>query len=820
MASPNSIIIENANVNNLKNISLEIPLNQFVAICGVSGSGKSSFAMDILYAEGSRRYLESLSAFTRIKLKQAHLPDVENIKFLPSAIALKQRPEIPNKRSTVGTISETLNVLRVAFSRLGTHICPNGHYVQPKISISQNGYLFCPECSETFFAKGAEDFSFNSGGKCQTCDGVGEYVDVKEKFLISDEYLTIRQGAVSSWKMPGTYFLPFAAEAQGVDLDIPFNQLTKEQKAIVLFGKTQVLKAPIPNKKGKIVDLEVTYTNAKETLMSIYKKTDSEKTRQKISELLETNICPTCCGSRFSQEILKIRLNNYNIAEVSNLALNELSIYTKEIIQNIPEELNKVAEKIQKEIQFRIKPLLDLGLGYLTLSRAGNTLSTGELQRLQLTKALRNETTGVLYVLDEPSIGLHPENIEGLVKIFKSLIDQGNSLVVVDHDLDVLRHADYFIEIGPEAGDKGGEIIASGKLNDIKNNPNSLIAPFFSKQEIIRKKRIHSWKNKIEISLADINNIKNLSVAIPQNCLISVVGVSGSGKTTLILDGLVKSLKKQLKKKEMPEFVVSLNSKNIKKVIEVDASPIGKNNRSTVGTYTKIFDEVRKLFSETDLAKKRNWTANHFSYNTKGGICETCQGIGNVSLDIQFLPNIDLVCPNCQGSRFNEETLEINYHGLTISNVLEMTLEEMFVTFRDNKVIFEKVSQLIELGLGYLKLGEETPNLSGGEAQRLKLVSEISKNQQNTLFVFDEPSTGLHPLDIKALIKVFDKLLQKGATVIYLEHDPDMIVNSDYVIELGPNSGPDGGEIVWEGATDTFLKEKKTKTANYLTNYF
>lgn len=819
MAQPKSIVIKNANANNLNNISIDIPLNKFVVICGVSGSGKSSLAMDVLYAEGSRRYLESLSAFTRIKLKQEHQPDVGEIRYLPSSIALKQRPEIPNKRSTVGTISETLNVIRLAFSRLGTHICPNGHSVLPQVSISQNGSLVCPICSQKFYVKGAEDFSFNSNGKCQTCEGLGEIIDVKEEFLINDEKISIRNGAIASWKMPGTYFLPFAAKAQGVDIETPFFQLMDWQKQIVMSGKTTTLKANVPNKQGKTVELEVTYTNARNTLLAIYKRTNSDKTRKKIGSLLETKVCPECLGTRFSKNVLNVKIANRNIADVSNMTLKDLVLFSNDILKYCPKELLKVANKIKSEIYNRTKPLIDLGLGYLTLARSGNTLSTGELQRLQLTKTVRNQTTGVLYILDEPSIGLHPENIEGLIRVFKSLIDQGNSLVVVDHDLDVLEHADYFIEMGPAAGNKGGQVLSTGTMEELKANSLSLIAPFFGHKKLVRTKKVINWTKKIEISVGKINNIQKIETKIPQNCLISVVGISGSGKTSLILDSLVPGLKHKKNKNNIPPHITKLNADHIKKVVEVNASPIGKNSRSTVGTYTNIFDRIREIFANTEISRQNNWSANHFSYNTKDGVCETCNGIGKVSLDIQFLPNIDLKCPDCNGQRFNKATLSAHWKGYNISDILDMSLDNLLKITSEDEEIFHKISQLIDLGLGYLKLGEETPNLSGGEAQRLKLVSEIGKNHADTLFVFDEPSTGLHPLDIQSLINVFDKLLENGATIIYLEHDLDMIANSDYIIELGPGSGPDGGQIIWQGSTVDFIKSAQTKTSTHLKQY-
>ncbi|WP_076635380.1 ATP-binding cassette domain-containing protein [Lactiplantibacillus plantarum] len=819
MVQPKSIVIKHANVNNLNNISIDIPLNKFVAICGVSGSGKSSLAMDVLYAEGSRRYLESLSAFTRIKLRQEHQPDVEEIKYLPSAIALKQRPEVPSKRSTVGTISEIFNVIRLAFSRLGTHICPNGHSVLPQLSISQNGSLVCPICSKKFFVKGAEDFSFNSNGKCQNCKGTGEVIDVKKEFLISDEKLSIRNGAIASWKMPGTYFLPFAAESQGVDIDSPFFQLEDWQKQIVMSGKSIMLKASVPNKQGKTVELKVTYTNAQDTLIAIYKRTNSEKTRQKIASLLETKICPECHGTRFSKNVLDVKIANKNIAEVSNMTLKDLVLFLNDMLKYCPQELIKVAHKIKSEIYERVRPLIELGLDYLTIARGGNTLSTGELQRLQLARTLCNQNTGVLYILDEPSIGLHPENIKGLIKTFKSLVDQGNSLVVVDHNLDVLKYADYFIEMGPSAGDKGGHVISKGTIDDLEANPSSMIAPFFHQRKLIRTKRSINWGKKIEITVNKVNNIKRVATKIPQNCLTSVVGISGSGKTSLILDGLVPGLKQKLNKKNIPGYIAKLNANKIKKVLEVNAAPIGKNSRSTVGTYTNIFDRIRTMFANTKIAKENSWSASYFSYNTKDGVCKTCNGIGKVSLDVQFLPNIDLKCPDCNGQRFSQETLKVYWKGYNISEVLNMSLDKLLKIVNKDDAIFNKISQLVNLGLGYLKLGEETQNLSGGESQRLKLVSEIGKKHTDTLFVFDEPSTGLHPLDIQSLIHVFDELLENGATIIYLEHDLDMIANSDYVIELGPESGPNGGHIIWQGNTVDFINSAETKTSIRLRQY-
>lgn len=819
MSQPKSIILKNIQVNNISGLSLKVPLNQFVGICGVSGSGKSSLAMDVLYAEGSRRYLASLSAFSRVRMKQSGIPNVESIDYLPSAIALRQRPEIPNRRSTVGTISEALNVLRLTFSRLGTHICPNGHAVSPNISILQDGQLTCPICNTTFLVKSAEDFSFNSNGKCQQCGGVGELVDIDKAKVVEDPSLSIREGAIASWKLPGTFFLPFAAQALGVDIDIPFESLPADQKELVLSGEKQQVKAKVESRSKKSAVLDVTYTNASQTLLEIYKKTTSTATGKKLTPFLTTIICPTCHGTRLDPSVLKVKLDNLNIAEAANLQLDDFLSYTSKFVKNSPTSLVPVAKKLRDEIIQRVQPLIDLGLNYLTLDRAGKTLSTGELQRLQLTKVLRNKTTGVLYVLDEPSIGLHPENIAGLIKIFQNLVAQGNSLVVVDHNLNVLKHADYLIEMGPAAGKNGGLVIAKGTLNQILASADSQIAPFFKKQRTIRAQRSTSNHQKIVINLNQINNIKDAKAEIPLNSLVSVVGVSGSGKTSLILDGLVPGLRHLQDKKELPQFVQKLDAPKMKRIISVDASPIGKNNRSSVGTYTQIFDQIRHLFSETALSKRMHFTASRFSYNTKEGVCPTCKGLGRVSLDVQFLPNIDLVCPTCHGKRYNDETLTVQWKNHSISDFLNMPIEQAINYFDEELEIKEKMAQLIHLGLGYLKLGEETLALSGGEAQRLKLVSEFTRNQNKTLFIFDEPSTGLHPLDIQALLHISDALLENGASIIYLEHDLDMIANSDYIIEMGPSSGSQGGKIVWQGDRTSFLSSANTKTSKYLKNY-
>lgn len=819
---PPAIEVRGARMNNLKNIDVDVPLNQFVCVCGVSGSGKSTLATDVLYAEGSRRYLQALSTYTRRRLGQTARPVVDAIRYLPSAVALRQRPIVPGVRSTVGTMSEVLNVLRLSFSRLGSHVCPNGHRIPPTLEIAQLNRLTCPTCGIVFAPLSAEDFAFNSRGACPDCHGTGEKEEINEAALIGDVNKSIDDGAVLGWRVPGSHLQAAAAKAWGIPTDIPYKDLTDEQKDFVLHGKKEE-KVPVtfhlPD--GRSHTMEVQYLNAADMVTQAFKKTDSEKSRATLAgKYFHIDKCRTCHGSRFAPKLMDTQILGMNIAEVSALPLSELQTFAEKVPGSLPEQLRPMAEKLMGELEEGIRPLIELGLSYLSLDRNGGTLSTGELQRIQLARTLKNETTGVLYVLDEPSIGLHPNNVEGLVHIFDRLLEQGNSLVVVDHDLDILKKADWLIEMGPGAGRSGGLVISEGSVETVKQNENSVVGGYLSGTEALVTRNTNQKKGKqIRLSVGKIYTLKDLEVSIPVGQLTAVTGVSGSGKTTLILDCLIPAITAKLKKKPLPDHVKDVELAGIKHIVTIDAVPVGKNTRSTLATYSGIFDDIRSLFAETDEAQLRKWDAGHFSYNVESGACPDCGGTGQISLDIQYLPEMDMTCPTCHGRRYSVETLEVKWHGYSIADILELSVEEAVEVFRDYPAIESKLNSLTGLGLGYLKIGEPTPQLSGGEAQRLKLVSELGKNQKGTLFVFDEPTTGLHPKDIRMLMRVFDSLIEACGTVIVIEHDLDMIANADLVIDMGPGGGKDGGQIVALGKPSEICKNETSLTGRYLKDY-
>ncbi|MDO4628935.1 MAG: excinuclease ABC subunit UvrA [Planctomycetia bacterium] len=832
---PTHVKIRGAKANNLKNLDLDIPLNRFVAVCGVSGSGKSTLATDVLYAEGSRRYLQALSTYTRRRIGQTARPNVESIHFLPSSIALRQRPTVPGVRSTVGTMSEILNILRLAFSRLGSHICPNGHRQEPSLDVAQLGETYCTECGVKFTPPAAEDFAFNSLGACPTCHGTGEVESIDESALIADPNKTIREGAVAGWRVPGSFFYVPTAEVLGIPVDIPFRELTVEEQDFVLHGiQKERVPVVVSDSKGKKYDMMAQYLNAADAVAHAYHKTENEKIRARLAaKFYHVAACPTCHGSRFAPRLLNTKLAGKNIAEVCTLPLDALKIFVSEMISTLPKRIQPMGKKLAGELIDGIQPLLELGLSYLSLDRGGGTLSTGELQRIQLARTLRNETTGVLYVLDEPSIGLHPRNVEGLVSVFDRLLAQGNSLIVVDHDLDLLREADWLIELGPGAGINGGRLLAEGNVQEIttKKDGISIIGPYLSGKEalIVRDNGWYEYENGnsasvppgkwLKIGVGRRYTLENLDVSFPVGKLTAVTGMSGSGKSTLVLDCLVPAVSAVLQKKKVPEYVSSVETAGIRRIVTVDATPLGKNSRSTVATYSGILDVIRPLFASLPESKKRRYDAGRFSYNLKSGACPTCGGAGTVTLDIQYLPDMELTCPDCGGKRYSDQTLEIYWNGLNIAEILDLTVEEAEEIFCDIPTIRAKLEALSGLGLGYLKLGEPTPNLSGGEAQRLRLVSETGRNQSGTLFVFDEPTTGLHPRDIRRLLQVIDQLIASGGTVIVIEHDLDIIANSDYVLDMGPGGGEDGGKIVTSGKPWEICASEASWTGKYLKIY-
>lgn len=829
MAIPTQIEVRGGRVHNLKNIDVNIPLNKFVAISGLSGSGKSSLAMGILYEEGSRRYLDALSTYMRRRIKQGSQVDVTSVKHIPSALALRQRPSVPNERATVGTMSETFNVLRLIFSRLGSPVCPNGHRLKPSLQIAQAmsmsdermGQVTCPVCKVKFYAPSAEQFAFNSEGACTECGGSGKVRQLDESKLIADENLSVKDGAVASWSLPGRNFMPNVAEHAGVRIDIPYKDLTDKEKDFILNGPEKKYKMDFLSGTGRVFhDFNALYENAHQAVYRSAQTSKSERAQKRIAEFFTYSTCPVCHGSRLKPELLKQLVGNLNINEVAQMQLGDLVDWSKEIQTSLPDDMHKMANALFTEFLDNLQPLLDLGLDYLTMARSGNTLSTGELQRIQLARTLRTETTGVLYVLDEPSIGLHPANIAGLIKVLRKLVAQGNSLVVVDHNVDIISAADEVIEIGPGSGESGGQILDQGTINDLKKDQQSLIRPYLdgSARLLARKSAEEVNHDGIAFEVKDYFNLKDVQAKIPLNQLTAVTGFSGAGKTSLILDSLVPAIKAK-NKLEMPKQVVNFSSP-LANVVSVDASPIGKSTRSTVATYTSIMDNLRRLFAKQPLAKEKHYTSTYFSYNNKQGACPTCGGTGIVTLDIQFLPDMQQVCPTCHGDRYAAKINQIKWQGMSIVDVLKLDVNEALPLFQKEPKIERELKLLKEVGLDYLHLGESTPTLSGGEAQRLKLVTHLSHQQNDTLFVFDEPTIGLHPLDVKVLVQVMQKLLDQGATIITITHDLNLVANCDYLIDLGPRGGKNGGQIVASGQPSKLIKNANSLTLQYLANYW
>lgn len=826
---PQQIEVRGGKVHNLKNIDIDIPLHQFVAISGLSGSGKSSLAMGILYEEGSRRYLEALSTYIRRRLKTGNKANVESVKHIPSALALRQRPAIPSELATVGTMSELLNVIRLVFSRLGRPVCPNGHAFGPDLKVAQAmsksgeemGLLTCPTCGVEFYAYGAEDFAFNSTGACETCQGTGNVRQLDESKLIADEELSLADGAVASWRLPGRNFMPSVAEQAGVRINVPFKELTAKEKDFVLNGPQKKFKMDFCTSTGRVFhDFNVLYENAHQAVLESAKTSKSERAQKKISEFFHYSTCPTCHGTRLKPELLRQKAGGLNIAEVTELSLHALAEWKMQVLKTLPAEMDTMAQAIFAEFDDDLKPLLELGLDYLTLARNGNTLSTGELQRIQLARTLRTETTGVLYVLDEPSIGLHPDNINGLLNVFKQLVAQGNSLVVVDHNVDIVRAADHIIEIGPGSGDNGGQIIATGTPAQLAKNKNSLIGPYLNgTAELIARPIQPVDTAKITIAVSEHYNLHDVKVDLPLNRLTAVTGFSGAGKTSLILDSLVPAIKAKAKGEGLPAQVSELDSP-LKDVVSVDASPIGKTTRSTTATYTSIMDNLRKLFAKQPLAKERHYTPSYFSYNNKQGGCPECGGTGVVTLDVQYLPDMEQTCPLCAGKRFRPEIQAVKWNGYSIVDILDMDVDQALNVFKAEPKILRELELLKEVGLSYLHLGESTPSLSGGEAQRLKLVKHLDHKQETTLFVFDEPTIGLHPLDVKVLLQVMQKLIDQGATIITITHDLNLIVNADYILDLGPRGGKHGGKVVFSGTVSELLAHPTSLTTKALAKYW
>ena len=825
---PDRIEVRGARVHNLKNVSVDIPLNEIVGIAGVSGSGKSSLALGVLYAEGSRRYLESLSTYTRRRITQASRADVDEVLYVPAALALHQRPAVPGIRSTFGTGTELLNSLRLMFSRLSSHRCPNGHYLKPSIQVAaMNGELVCPECGEHFYVPGAEDLAFNSTGACKCCGGTGMVRTVDRATLIPDESKTIDEGAVAPWNSLMWSLMTDVCREMGVRTNVPFKDLTEKEKEIVYDGpmeKKHIFYVPKNKSSAAVGDLNMTYYSATATVLNALNKVKDEKGMKRVEKFLKEDVCPDCHGTRLSEEARAPKLMGISLADACRMTLKESIAWVKRVPEALPEEMRNMAETICESYLEVAARLMDLGLGYLTLDRASSTLSTGERQRMQLARAVRNRTTGVLYVLDEPSIGLHPANIVGLNDVMHDLIRDGNSVLLVDHDTQILKEADWLVEMGRGAGADGGTVIAEGTIHDIEKNPDSVIGPYLSGAEAAgnqAKYKADFSDGIIHMETGPIHTVKPLSVDIPKHRLTVITGVSGSGKTTLVLESLIPALEALCYGKRMPEHIRTIKAEGIHQVKLIDATPIGVNVRSTVATYANVHDELRKIYGRTAGAKLLGYKAGDFSYNTGSLRCPVCDGTGMISLDVQFLPDVDIPCPECRGSRYGKQAKLIRYTNKdgeerSLPELMNMDVNTAVHYCRHMKSVRPKLEILRDLGLGYLTLGEETPSLSGGEAQRLKLASEMGRKQTDSVFVFDEPTIGLHPKDVETLLKVFATLIDNGATVIVIEHDLDVIRSADYLIDMGPEGGEDGGRIVACGSQEDIRNCKESITGKFI----
>ncbi len=827
---PSKILVRGAHVHNLKNIDVDIPLNQIVGIAGVSGSGKSSLALGVLYAEGSRRYLESLSTYTRRRMTQAAKAQVDEVLYVPAALALHQRPGVPGIRSTFGTGTELLNSLRLMYSRLANHRCPNGHYLDPTLLVAAGKELVCPVCGAHFYAPGAEELAFNSQGACERCGGVGTVRTVDESTLVPDESISIDDGAVLPWNSLMWSLMTDVCRAMGVRTDVPFMELTDEERDIVFHGpavkKHIFYKAKNSNQAGEI---DFTYFNAVYTVENALKKVKDEVGMKRVEKFLKEDICPECGGTRLSEAARAPKLRGISLDKACQMTLSELVKWVDGVPESLPTKMRPMAKSICESFQLTAKRLIDLGLGYLSLDRAASTLSTGERQRMQLARSVRNRTTGVMYILDEPSIGLHPANIKGLNLVMHDLVADGNSVILVDHDTQILSESDWIIELGPDSGVDGGEIINQGNIPDIVKSSTSKIGPFLSgKNNVHVRPQVEKEEmftlGTIELNTSAIHTVKPLSVKIPKGRLTVITGVSGSGKTTLVLESLIPALANSIAGTKLPEHIKEIKADGINQVKLIDATPIGINIRSTVATYANVHDELRKVFAKTADAKEKGYKAGDFSYNTGKLRCPACDGTSSISLDVQFLPDVEVTCPDCRGSRYSKQAESIKYvtkesKEYSLPELMAMDVNQALVACKDLRLVSQRLQVLKDLGLGYLTLGEATPNLSGGEAQRLKLASEMGRRQEDTVFVFDEPTIGLHPLDVQSLLGVFQGLIDNNATVVVIEHDMDVISNADYIIDMGPGGGNDGGRVVACGTPSEIASNPDSVTGKYLKKY-
>lgn len=824
---PKNIEVRGAKVHNLKKIDVDIPLHEIVAIAGVSGSGKSSLALGALYAEGSRRYLESLSTYTRRRMTQAERADVDDIRYVPAALALRQRPGVPGIRSTFGTLSELLNSLRLMFSRLASHRCPNGHYCPPSLSVAAMQEITCPVCGAKFYGPGAEELAFNSSGACPTCGGTGVVRNVNEAALVPDDSKTIDEGAVAVWGTLMWSLMKDIVRTMGVRTDVPFRDLTPKEKEIVYHGELKKHHIHYVNPNTlEPTEMDFNYYSAVNSVKNALAKVKDEKGMKRLEKYLEEDVCPDCGGTRLSEAARAPHLRGIGLDQAAAMTLLELILWVQGVPASLPEEMRPMAENICESFMDVSKRLMDLGLGYLSLDRAASTLSTGERQRVQLARAVRNRTTGVLYVLDEPSIGLHPYNLQGLTGVMDDLRSDGNSVILVDHDTQVLKHADWLIEMGKGAGAEGGTIISQGRVEDVSKNPDSVIGPYLSDHYESRIRPVTKGealfdKGAIHLETGAIHTVHPLDVRIPMGRLTVVTGVSGSGKTTMVLESLIPALRAAISGQKLPSHVKKVEADGITQVKLIDATPIGINVRSTVATYANVHDGLRKVYARTADAKAHHYKAGDFSYNTGELRCPTCDGTGEISLDVQFLPDVQIPCPECRGSRYRKEAYDIRRRAkdgkeYSLPELMNMSVDQVLNALGGLKLLQQRLQVLHDLGLGYLTLGEETPGLSGGEAQRLKLASEMGKGQSDSAFVFDEPTIGLHPQDVKTLLHVFQTLIDHGATLVVIEHDLDVIRNADYIVDMGPGGGKEGGRIIARGTPDEIRQNPDSLTGRFI----
>lgn len=824
---PKNIEVRGAKVHNLKNIDVDIPLHEIVAIAGVSGSGKSSLALGALYAEGSRRYLESLSTYTRRRMTQAERADVDDIRYVPAALALRQRPGVPGIRSTFGTLSELLNSLRLMFSRLASHRCPNGHYCPPSLSVAAMQEITCPVCGAKFYGPGAEELAFNSSGACPTCGGTGVVRNVNEAALVPDDSKTIDEGAVAVWGTLMWSLMKDIVRTMGVRTDVPFRDLTPKEKEIVYHGELKKHHIHYVNPNTlEPTEMDFNYYSAVNSVKNALAKVKDEKGMKRLEKYLEEDVCPDCGGTRLSEAARAPHLRGIGLDQAAAMTLSELILWVQGVPASLPEEMRPMAENICESFMDVSKRLMDLGLGYLSLDRAASTLSTGERQRVQLARAVRNRTTGVLYVLDEPSIGLHPYNLQGLTGVMDDLRSDGNSVILVDHDTQVLKHADWLIEMGKGAGAEGGTIISQGRVEDVSKNSDSVMGPYLSDHYESRIRPVTKGealfdKGAIHLETGAIHTVHPLDVRIPMGRLTVVTGVSGSGKTTMVLESLIPALRAAISGQKLPSHVKKVEADGITQVKLIDATSIGINVRSTVATYANVHDGLRKVYARMADAKAHHYKAGDFSYNTGELRCPTCDGTGEISLDVQFLPDVQIPCPECRGSRYRKEAYDIRRRAkdgkeYSLPELMNMSVDQVLNALGGLKLLQQRLQVLHDLGLGYLTLGEETPGLSGGEAQRLKLASEMGKGQSDSAFVFDEPTIGLHPQDVKTLLHVFQTLIDHGATLVVIEHDLDVIRNADYIVDMGPGGGKEGGRIIARSTPDEIRQNPDSLTGRFI----